>query len=84
MVLVARRVLVVEVLLEDAFRLEPAQAGGEDVARSARVARDRVEAADAERELPHDEQRPLLAEDLEGARGRAGPGVLAEYAPIVP
>src|SRR6185437_4264600 len=54
-------------------RLQGAQPGGEPVAGRARVPRDRVEPLVAEDDLAHGEQRPLLADQVQGGRHGAGP-----------
>ena len=52
--------------------LERAQPDGQPVAGRAGVAGDRVEPLVAERDLADREQRPLLADDVQGGRHRAG------------
>jgi hypothetical protein len=61
-------VLAVEPALDHAARLEGAQPGGEPVPGRAGVARDRVETLVPERDLAHGEQRPLLADQVQGGR----------------
>ena len=76
-VLVARRALLVGALLEDALVDQQREAGGEDVAGDAEVLLDLVEAAAAVEDVADHEQRPALAEDLEGPGDRADLVVLA-------
>src|SRR5581483_8311882 len=73
-VLVPRWMELVELLLHDALGLEAAEAARENVSRGARVPLDGVEPVHAERQLPDDEQRPLLADDCERGGDRAGAG----------
>jgi hypothetical protein len=70
-VLEARGALLVGHAHEDALVDEAAQAVGEDVARDAEVALEVVEAPHAHERLAHDEDRPAVAEHLEGAGDRA-------------
>jgi hypothetical protein len=56
-----------------ARRFQRAQPGGEPVAGRAGVLRDHVEPLVAEGDLAHGEQRPLLADQVQGRRHRAGP-----------
>jgi hypothetical protein len=58
--------------LHHARRLQRAQPGGQPVAGRAGVPRDRVEPLVAEGDLAHGEQRPLLADQVQGRRHRAG------------
>ena len=76
-VLEPQRALLVLPLLDDACRLEAAQAAREDVARRAGVPLDRVEAVDAEGQLADDEERPLLAEERRAAAIEQGRGTVS-------
>ena len=72
--------VLVGLALDDAGLLERLEARGDPVARSAGAAHDVAEAGLAEAELAHDEQRPALADELEGGRCRAGSaGQLGEH-----
>jgi hypothetical protein len=55
-----------------ARRFQRAQPGGEPVAGRAGVLRDHVEPLVAEGDLAHGEQRPLLADQVQSRRYRAG------------
>jgi hypothetical protein len=58
---------------DDAGLLEALQALGQHVGAEAREVRpDLAEAARAEHELAHDQQRPALADEFEGQGGAAG------------
>jgi len=65
-------VVAVLAALHHARRLQRAQPGGEPVAGRAGVPRDRVEPLVAEGDLAHGQQRPLLADQVQGRRHRAG------------
>jgi hypothetical protein len=72
LVLVPRRVLAVQAPREHAACLKRAQPRGEPVAGGAGVPRDRVEPLVAEADLAHGQQRPLLADQVQCGRHRAG------------
>jgi hypothetical protein len=65
-------VVAVPAALHHARRFQRPQPGGEPVAGRAGVPRDRVEALVAEGDLAHGQQRPLLADQVQGGRDRAG------------
>jgi hypothetical protein len=72
LVLIARRVIAVLAAHHYAGRLQRAQPGGEPVAWRAGVLRDHVEPLVAEGDLAHGQQRPFLADQVQGRRHRAG------------
>ena len=72
LVLEARRVVTVLAPLHHARRLQRAQPGGQPVAGRPGVLRDHVEPLVAEGDLAHRQQRPLLADQVQGRRYRAG------------
>ena len=76
-VLVAGRALLVRALLEDVLLNQPREPVGEHVARDAEVVLDLVEAPAAVEDVADDEQRPALAEHLEGACDRTRLVVIA-------
>jgi hypothetical protein len=65
-------VIAVLAALYHARRFQRAQPGGEPVAGRAGVLRDHIEPLVAEGDLAHGEQRPLLADQVQGRRYRAG------------
>jgi signal transduction histidine kinase len=71
-VFMARRVVAVLDAGDHPGGLERAQPGGQPVAGRAGIAGDRVEPLVAERDLADREQRPLLADHVQGGRYRAG------------
>src|SRR5206468_1370217 len=71
-VLEAGRVLAVGAALEDAGAGQGLEPGGERVARRPGAADHLVEPAVAEEDLAQRQQRPLLPDDVQGARDRAG------------
>ena len=84
----ARRMLAVRPPLEDPGADQRPQPGGERVTRRAGAAHYLVEPAVAEEDLPHRQQRPLLADDIQGAGDGAGPRLarvgnhVAEHTPL--
>ncbi len=72
-VLEARRVLAVGSPLEDPGADQGPEPGGERIARRAGTAHHLIEPAVAEEDLPHGQQGPLLAHDVQGAGDGAGP-----------
>ena len=72
-VLEARRMLAVRSPLEDPGADQGPEPGGERVTRRAGAAHHLIEPAVAEEDLPHGQQGPLLAHDVQGAGDGAGP-----------
>src|SRR4051812_39863648 len=70
-VLEALGALLVAVALDQALVDQPLEPLGQDVARDAEIALEVVEPAHPEERVADDEQRPAVAEDLEGAGDRA-------------
>ena len=72
-VLEAGRMLAVRPPLEDPGADQGAEPGRERVPRRPGAAHHLIELAVAEEDLPHGQQRPLLADDVQGAGHGAGP-----------
>jgi hypothetical protein len=72
LVLIARRVIAVLTANHQTGRFQRAQPRGEPVAGRAGVLRDHVEPLVAEGDLAHGQQCPLLADQIQGRRHRAG------------
>jgi hypothetical protein len=70
-VLVAIRPALIGAALEDVLLDQSLQAGGEDVAGDTEALLQFVEAPPAVHHVAHDQQRPALADDLQGASDRA-------------
>src|SRR5207244_1117386 len=71
LIFVALGALGVANSLEDALLDQPVQAVGQDVAGDAQALLEVIEAAQAEKRVADDQQRPALADDLERAGDRA-------------
>src|SRR6266581_2209150 len=63
----ARRMLLVRAPLEDSLTHEQVQPGAQDIVRDARSA-ELLEATSPHQGVAHDDQRPPLAHDVQGAR----------------
>ena len=82
----AQRALLVRALDQDPLLDQALQADLQDVARHAQVALEVVEAPDAQEDVPDDQQRPALADHLEGRGHRAvlGRVVPLQHPPSIP